>query len=88
MVKFNFTVQQAAEHTGVPFVPDGRCLGITTRGRGGCSSMSGFPTGGATISVDADTRWSSHYTSGPITAIWIDPAHGSFWGAASNFGED
>ena len=27
MVKFNFTVQQAAEHTGVPFVPDGTLFG-------------------------------------------------------------
>jgi gamma-glutamyltranspeptidase/glutathione hydrolase len=27
-------------------------------------------------------------TSGPITAIWIDSAHGSFWGGASNHGED
>lgn len=27
-------------------------------------------------------------TSGPITAIWIDKKHKSFWGAASNHGED
>jgi gamma-glutamyltranspeptidase/glutathione hydrolase len=27
-------------------------------------------------------------TSGPITAIWIDKPHGTFWGAASDFGED
>ena len=27
-------------------------------------------------------------TSGPITAIWIDREHGTFWGAASNFGDD
>jgi gamma-glutamyltranspeptidase/glutathione hydrolase len=27
-------------------------------------------------------------TSGPITAIWFDRAHGTFWGAASNHGED
>ena len=27
-------------------------------------------------------------TSGPITAIWIDRAHRTFWGAASNHGED
>lgn len=27
-------------------------------------------------------------TSGPITAIMIDRRNGSFWGAASNFGED
>ncbi|MFQ5633354.1 MAG: gamma-glutamyltransferase, partial [bacterium] len=27
-------------------------------------------------------------TSGPITAIWFDWQHGSFWGGASNFGED
>jgi gamma-glutamyltranspeptidase/glutathione hydrolase len=27
-------------------------------------------------------------TSGPITAIWIDRTHGSFWGAASDYGED
>jgi gamma-glutamyltranspeptidase/glutathione hydrolase len=27
-------------------------------------------------------------TSGPITAIWYDRKHGTFWGAASNHGED
>lgn len=27
-------------------------------------------------------------TSGPITAIFFDRAHGTFWGGASNFGED
>ena len=27
-------------------------------------------------------------TSGPITAIWFDREHGSFWGGASDFGED
>ncbi len=27
-------------------------------------------------------------TSGPITAIWIDREHGTFWGAASDYGED
>jgi gamma-glutamyltranspeptidase/glutathione hydrolase len=27
-------------------------------------------------------------TSGPITAIMIDPAHGSLWGGASDYGDD
>jgi gamma-glutamyltranspeptidase/glutathione hydrolase len=27
-------------------------------------------------------------TSGPINAIMIDRAHGSFWGGSSNHGED
>ena len=27
-------------------------------------------------------------TSGPINAIYFDRAHGSFWGASSNYGED
>ncbi len=27
-------------------------------------------------------------TSGPITAIWLDRTHRTFWGAASNHGED
>jgi gamma-glutamyltranspeptidase/glutathione hydrolase len=30
----------------------------------------------------------SDRTSGPITAIWIDRKHRTFWGAASNHGED
>jgi gamma-glutamyltranspeptidase/glutathione hydrolase len=33
--------------------------------------------------VDLDDK-----TSGPITAIWFDRAHGTFWGAASDHGED
>jgi gamma-glutamyltranspeptidase/glutathione hydrolase len=28
------------------------------------------------------------YTSGPITAIYYDWKHGTFWGGASNFGDD
>jgi gamma-glutamyltranspeptidase/glutathione hydrolase len=27
-------------------------------------------------------------TSGPINAIWLDRAHGTFWGGSSNHGED
>jgi len=27
-------------------------------------------------------------TSGPITAIYFDLEHGTFWGGASDFGED
>ena len=27
-------------------------------------------------------------SSGPITAIWFDQVHGTFWGGASNHGED
>ena len=30
----------------------------------------------------------SKYTSGPITAIFFDRKHGTFWGGASNFGDD
>ena len=30
----------------------------------------------------------ARYTSGPITAIWLDRKNKSMWGAASNFGED
>ncbi len=30
----------------------------------------------------------SERTSGPITAIWMDRKHRTFWGAASNHGED
>jgi gamma-glutamyltranspeptidase / glutathione hydrolase len=33
--------------------------------------------------VETDER-----TSGPITAIWFDPEHGTMWGGASDFGED
>ncbi|MFZ5623959.1 MAG: gamma-glutamyltransferase family protein [Gemmatimonadota bacterium] len=36
---------------------------------------------GYTLEVD-------RFTSGPITAIWFDRAHGTMWGAASNYGED
>ena len=32
-----------------------------------------------------DTR---ERTSGPITAIFFDLEHGTFWGGASDFGED
>jgi gamma-glutamyltranspeptidase/glutathione hydrolase len=30
----------------------------------------------------------SERTNGPINAIWFDPKHGTFWGAAAHHGED
>jgi gamma-glutamyltranspeptidase/glutathione hydrolase len=30
----------------------------------------------------------SERTSGPITAIYLDSKHGSFWGGASNYEDD
>jgi gamma-glutamyltranspeptidase/glutathione hydrolase len=37
------------------------------------------------MGYEIDTR--SH-TSGPITAIYFDRDHGTFWGGASNYGDD
>jgi gamma-glutamyltranspeptidase/glutathione hydrolase len=89
MVEFGFTVQQAAEHTGFHSYQMRTSFGDHAARPGRMQLNERIPDW-----VRDDLRRRGYtldfarYTSGPITAIWIDRAHGSFWGAASNFGED
>ncbi len=89
MVEFNFTVQQAAEHTGFHSYQMRTSFGNHEARPGRLQLNEQIPDW---VRNDLRRRGYSlefaRYTSGPITAIWVDRAHGSFWGAASNFGED
>ncbi|MEX2181372.1 MAG: gamma-glutamyltransferase [Gemmatimonadaceae bacterium] len=89
MVEFNFTVQQAAEHTGFHSYQMRTSFGEHVARPGRLQLNERIPDW-----VRDDLRRRGYtlefarYTSGPITAIWLDRRHGTMWGAASNFGED
>jgi gamma-glutamyltranspeptidase/glutathione hydrolase len=89
MVEFNSTVQQAAEHTGFHSYQMRTSFGNHEARPGRLQLNERIPDW-----VREDLRRRGYtldfarYTSGPITAIWLDRKHGSLWGAASNFGED
>ena len=89
MVEFGRNVQQAAEHPGFHSYQMRTSFGEHDARPGRLQLNENVPSW---VRADLDSRgynliYASH-TSGPITAIWIDRVHGSFWGAASNFGED
>ncbi len=89
MVEFGQTVQQAAEHPGFHSYQMRSSFGAHEARPGRIQLNERVPDW-----VREDLRRRGYttefarYTSGPITAIWIDRAHRTFWGAASNFGED
>lgn len=89
MVEFGRNVQQAAEHPGFHSYQMRSSFGGHNARPGRLQLNEGVPDW---VRADLDSRGYnlvySRYTSGPITAIWIDQAHGTLWGAASNFGED
>jgi len=89
MTEFNFTVQQAAEHTGFHSYQMRTSFGNHEARPGRLQLNEKIPDW---VRSDLSRRGYSleyaRYTSGPITAIWFDRRHGSLWGAASNFGED
>lgn len=89
MVEFNWTVQQAAEHPGFHSYQMRTSFGNHDARPGRLQLNDRIP-----LWVRDDLRargyaleFASH-TSGPITAIVWDKKNKSFWGAASNFGED
>mgnify|MGYP001764856538 CR=1 FL=1 len=89
MVEFNQTVQQAAEHPGFHSYQMRSSFGAHEARPGRIQLNERVPDW-----VREDLRRRGYqtefarWTSGPITAIWVDRKHGSLWGAASNFGED
>ncbi len=89
MTEFGSTVQQAAEHTGFHSYQMRTSFGNHEARPGRLQLNDRIPDW-----VRDDLRRRGYaldfarYTSGPITAIWLDRKHGSLWGAASNFGED
>jgi gamma-glutamyltranspeptidase / glutathione hydrolase len=89
MVEFGQTVQQAAEHPGFHSYQMRSSFGAHEARPGRLQLNERIPDW-----VRDDLRRRGYalefarYTSGPITAIWLDRKNGSLWGAASNFGED
>ncbi len=89
MVEFGWTVQQAAEHPGFHSYQMRSSFGAHEARPGRLQLNERIPEW-----VRADLRRRGYtlefatHTSGPITAIWVDRAHRTLWGAASNFGED
>jgi gamma-glutamyltranspeptidase/glutathione hydrolase len=89
MVEFGATVQQAAEHAGFHSYQMRSSFGLHDARPGRLQLNDKIPDW-----VRDDLRRRGYalefarWTSGPITAIWVDRAHGSLWGAASDFGED
>lgn len=89
MVDFGMTVQQAVEAPNInsyqmrsTFGQHGTRVGrmlvnssLGSRVQGDLKAM------GYTLEVNT-------FTSGPLTAIWLDHAHGTMWGGASNYGQD
>jgi gamma-glutamyltranspeptidase / glutathione hydrolase len=89
MTEFGFNVQQAAEHPGFHSYQMRTSFGNHEARPGRLQLNERIPDW---VRDDLRRRGYaldfSRYTSGPITAIWLDRKHGSMWGAASNFGED
>jgi gamma-glutamyltranspeptidase/glutathione hydrolase len=89
MVEFGWTVQQAAEHPGFHSYQMRSSFGAHEARPGQLQLNEQIPDW-----VRDDLRRRGYTlefarrTSGPITAIWVDRAHRTLWGAASNFGED
>jgi gamma-glutamyltranspeptidase/glutathione hydrolase len=89
MVEFGHNVQQAAEHAGFHSYQMRSSFGNHDARPGRLQLNERIPDW-----VREDLRRRGYalefarYTSGPITAIWMDRKNGSLWGAASNFGED
>jgi gamma-glutamyltranspeptidase/glutathione hydrolase len=89
MVEFGFTPQQAAEHPGFHSYQMRSSFGDHEARPGALQLDERIPDW-----VRDDLRRRGYRlefarrTSGPITAIVRDRIHGTFWGAASNFGED
>lgn len=89
MVEFGQTVQQAAEHPGFHSYQMRTSFGNHEARPGRLQLNERIPDW---VRDELRSRGYSlefaRYTSGPITAIVWDRKHRSFWGAASNFGED
>ncbi len=89
VVEFGMNVQQAAEASNITSYQMQSSFGAHKSEPGRLVVRDDVPDWVRTkledmgYEVEARPR-----TSGPITAIYFDREHGTFWGGASNFGED
>ncbi len=89
VVEFGMTVQQAVEAPNLVSYQMHSSFGAHATEPGRITLRADTPAAtlealrGMGYRVDTAPK-----TSGPLTAIWLDPAHGTLWGGASDFGED
>lgn len=89
IVEFDMNVQQAAEAANITSYQMQSSFGAHTAEPGRLVLRADVPSWvvGDLREMGYDVELDER-TSGPITAIWFDREHGTFWGGASNFGED
>lgn len=89
VVEFGMNVQEAAEAANFWSAQMRNSFGDHRAIPGGLTVNAHIP---AWVRDDLERRGYSlevrDRTSGPITAIYFDRVHGTFWGAASDYGED
>jgi gamma-glutamyltranspeptidase/glutathione hydrolase len=89
MVEFDMNVQQAVEAANIVSFQMQSSFGAHESQPGRLVLREDIPSwvrarlGDMGYSVETAER-----TSGPITAIYFDREHGTFWGGASNYGDD
>lgn len=89
VLEFGMTPQEAAEAANVNSDQMRSSFGDHTSRPGRLTLRSDVPQWVRDELVRRGYRLDlAERTSGPITAIALDPAHGTLWGAASNYGED
>jgi gamma-glutamyltranspeptidase / glutathione hydrolase len=89
VVEFDMNVQQAAEAANITSYQMQSSFGAHSSEPGRLVVRDDVPgwVQDRLREMGYDVETDEH-TSGPITAIWFDPEHGTMWGAASDFGED
>jgi len=89
VVEFGMTIQQAAEAPNLVSYQMFSSFGAHVSEPGRLTLRADTPD--ATLAAMRARGYqveTAAKTSGPITAIYIDGAHGTLWGAASDYGED
>jgi gamma-glutamyltranspeptidase/glutathione hydrolase len=89
MVEFDMNVQQAVEAANIVSYQMYSSFGTHRKRAGNLTLREDFSPWIISQLRDMDYKIStSSHTSGPINAIFFDWEHGTFWGGASNYGED
>jgi gamma-glutamyltranspeptidase / glutathione hydrolase len=89
IVEFGMTVQEACEAANLTSYQMRSSFGNHKAEPGRLTLRADYPVWSRRELARMGYRLEFHdKTSGPITAIWFDHEHGTFWGGASNHGED
>ena len=89
MVEFDMNVQQAVEAANIVSFQMQSSFGAHTSEPGRLILREDIPSWvRARLDDMGYSVETAERTSGPITAIYFDRKHGTFWGGASNYGDD